>query len=48
MPRAGVTREAHRRTELCIPVIPIPTLVASNNGTTDTLDVTALARRLAG
>ena len=44
-----VTREAHRRTELCIPVIPIPALVASNDGTTtDTLDVTALARRLAG
>jgi hypothetical protein len=30
-------------------VIPIPALVASNDGTTtDTLDVTALARRLAG
>jgi DNA gyrase inhibitor GyrI len=43
-----VTREAHRRTELCIPVIAIPALVASNDATTDTLDVTALARRLAG
>jgi hypothetical protein len=44
-----VTREVHRRTELCIPVIPIPALVASNDGTTtETLDLPALARRLAG
>jgi AraC family transcriptional regulator len=43
-----VTRELHRRTELCIPVVPIPTLVASNDGDAAALDVMAIAQRLAG
>jgi DNA gyrase inhibitor GyrI len=42
-----VTREAHRRTELCIPVIPIPMLIASNEGNVGALNVTAITRRLA-
>jgi DNA gyrase inhibitor GyrI len=43
-----VTREAHRRTELCVPVLPIPMPLASNDQSTGTLDLAAIARRLAG
>jgi hypothetical protein len=42
-----VTREVHRRTELCIPVVPIPMALASNNDSHG-LDAAALVRRLAG
>ena len=43
-----VTREVHRRTELCIPVVPIPMALAKNDDRQDGYDITALARRIAG
>lgn len=42
-----VTREVYRRTELCIPIVPIPMELAGNNDSHG-CDVAALARRLAG
>ena len=42
------TREIYRRTELCIPVLPIPMALASNDYGRAGHDVTAAARRIAG
>jgi AraC family transcriptional regulator len=42
-----ITREAHRRTELCIPVMPIPMALAGNDDTRRP-DLVAIVRRLAG
>jgi AraC family transcriptional regulator len=42
-----LTRSAHRRTDLCIPVIPIPMVLANNDGG-HTYDLVAIARRAAG
>jgi len=44
----AITREVHRRTELCIPVIPIPMPLASNDDVSGAArDIAAVARRLA-
>jgi AraC family transcriptional regulator len=43
-----ITREVHRRTELCIPVLPIQMPLATTNDNTDIPDLAATARRLAG
>ena len=44
----AVTREVHRRTELCVPVVPIPMPLASNDDVSDAArDIAAVARRLA-
>jgi AraC family transcriptional regulator len=42
-----VTREVHRRTELCIPVVPIPMTLAGNTES-HVYAAAAVARRLAG
>jgi AraC family transcriptional regulator len=41
-----ITRSLHRRTELCIPVLPMPALANSDDLERRDLDVAALARRL--
>lgn len=43
-----VTREMHRRTELCIPVFPIPMPLATNDEGHEGYDVAEIARRIAG
>ncbi len=44
----AVTREVHRRTELCVPVVPIPMPLASNDDVSEAAcNIAAVARRLA-
>jgi DNA gyrase inhibitor GyrI len=43
-----VTREVHRRTELCVPVVPMQMPLVSNDDGVAGCDVTAIARRVAG
>jgi AraC family transcriptional regulator len=42
-----VTREAHRRMELCIPVLPIQMPLATNDDAEGEMDISAIARRIA-
>lgn len=43
-----ITREMHRRTELCVPVVPIPMPLATNDEGREGCDITEIARRIAG
>ena len=43
-----ITRELHRRTELCIPVMPIPMPLATNDEGQEGYDIAEIARRIAG
>jgi AraC family transcriptional regulator len=43
----AVTREVHRRTELCVPVVPIAMPLPGNDAGRDVVDTAALASRLA-
>ena len=43
-----ITREMHRRTELCVPVMPIPMPQATNDEGQEGYDVAEIARRIAG
>jgi AraC family transcriptional regulator len=43
----AITREVHRRTELCVPVVPIAMPLPSNDAGREAPDTAALARRLA-
>lgn len=44
----GVTREMHRRTELCIPVLPVRMPLATNDDVAAETNISAIARRIAG
>ena len=48
----GITREMHRRTELCVPVLPVRMPLSSNDDLvvhrSDQADIGILSRRLAG
>ena len=41
------TREIYRRTELCIPVLPIPMAIATNDDSRQVYDVVGIAKRVA-
>jgi AraC family transcriptional regulator len=43
-----ITREMHRRTELCVPVLPIPMPLATNDDGREGYDIAEIARRIAG
>jgi hypothetical protein len=44
----AITREVHRRTELCVPVVPIPMPLASNDDLREAAAaLPGIARRLA-
>lgn len=43
-----ITREMHRRTELCVPVVPIPMSAATNDEGREGCDIAEIARRIAG